>query len=273
MPKVYRIIATTLLCILFSSCTRMDEYVEAAPVYELSPTLQSGDSVIVHKGDSLYSIAWSYGIDYRDIAAFNHLHAPYTLSVGQQLVLTPKHVAVKKRASTVKKEHAAQTHKKVTTSSVKQKTLPTVKAQKNVQKRVVKPAAKKQAKSTAKWHWQWPLKATSIVSSKQSVGLRGLDLITKKGAAVHAAGPGVVVYTGTGVKGYGQLVIVKHSQDYLTAYGFNEKIVVHDGQSVAIGQVLAYAGLADNAKPTVHFELRKHGKSVDPLQYLPKRTT
>ena len=248
------------LCAIVAQCTRNGEIVQAAPVYELSPTLPSGNYVQVHKGDTLYSIAWTYGLDYQDLAGFNALKSPYKLSIGQKLWLAPKRAVT--NTATVK---VSQPSSKKTV----QKKVAKVKTHSTHKQAISKNAAK--TSKLTKLVWQWPIDKPTHITSAQRGGLRGVDLATKLGSAVHAAAPGTVVYTGSGIKGYGQLVIVKHNRDFLTAYGFNRKIIVHDGEQVAKGQILSYVGMQENGKTALHFEIRKHGKSVDPIKYLPKK--
>ena len=102
-------------------------------------------------------------------------------------------------------------------------------------------------------------------------GNKGIDIAAKLGDPVQAAAAGKVVYAGTGLRGYGKLVIVKHNPSFLSAYAHNSQILVKEGQGVAKGQKIAEAGASDSDQPMLHFEVRRQGKPVDPLKQLPSR--
>ena len=120
--------------------------------------------------------------------------------------------------------------------------------------------------------WRWPADGELISRyvagepTKQGIGIAG-----SSGAAVRAAGDGVVVYSGSGLVGYGELVIIKHNDEWLSAYGHNRKRMVNEGQLVKVGQQIAEMGRSGAPRDMLHFEVRHNGKPVDPLQYLPKR--
>ncbi|WP_341675398.1 peptidoglycan DD-metalloendopeptidase family protein [Niveibacterium sp. SC-1] len=118
--------------------------------------------------------------------------------------------------------------------------------------------------------WMWPA-AGKIVGSFSESGSKGVDIAGQLGDPVVAAGDGKVVYVGAGLRGYGNLVIIKHDATYLSAYAHNQKILVKEGQSVRKGQQIAQLGESDADRPKVHFEIRRQGKPVDPVKYLPKR--
>ena len=137
----------------------------------------------------------------------------------------------------------------------------------------VKAEPKSEASATANVDdvvWQWP-SSGKVVQPFSESGNKGLDFGGKPGDPVLAAADGKVVYAGTGLRGYGELVIVKHNATYLSAYAHNRKILVKEGQQVSRGQKIAEMGNTDSETVKLHFEIRKQGKSVDPVQYLPKR--
>jgi lipoprotein NlpD len=119
-------------------------------------------------------------------------------------------------------------------------------------------------------NWTWPA-AGRVIATFSENGNKGVDIDGKLGEPVLAAGPGKVVYSGTGIRGYGQLVIVKHNDKYLSAYAHNSKILVKEGQDVTRGQKIAEIGRSDADRPKLHFEIRRFGKPIDPLQFLPNR--
>ena len=118
--------------------------------------------------------------------------------------------------------------------------------------------------------WAWPV-PSKVVEPFNDSGNKGLNFSGKAGEPVVAAGDGKVVYAGAGLRGYGELVIIKHNVTYLSAYAHNRKILVKEGQQVTRGQKIAEMGNTDADSVKLHFEIRKQGKPVDPAQYLPKR--
>jgi lipoprotein NlpD len=118
--------------------------------------------------------------------------------------------------------------------------------------------------------WAWPSKGKIIASFNEGASLKGVDIAGKAGQAVFAAAPGKVVYSGSGLRGYGKLVIIKHNKSYLSAYAHNSQILVKEGQVVAKGQRIAEMGDSDADQVKLHFEIRRMGKPVDPLKYLPE---
>lgn len=118
--------------------------------------------------------------------------------------------------------------------------------------------------------WAWPSKGKIVASFNEGASLKGVDIAGKAGQAVFAAAPGKVVYSGSGLRGYGKLVIIKHNKTYLSAYAHNSQILVREGQAVVKGQRIAEMGDSDADQVKLHFEIRRMGKPVDPLRYLPE---
>ncbi|MCB1917618.1 MAG: peptidoglycan DD-metalloendopeptidase family protein [Rhodocyclaceae bacterium] len=119
--------------------------------------------------------------------------------------------------------------------------------------------------------WSWPNGGTLVGQFSQSSARKGLDIAGSTGDPVYAAASGKIVYAGTGLRGYGKLVIIKHDSNYLSAYAHNDQLMVKEGQSVSKGQQIATLGSTDSDKPKLHFEIRRQGKPVDPSRYLPAR--
>ncbi len=213
-------------------------------------------------GETLYSIAWQHGIDYKELGGWNNIRAPYTIYAGQRLRLTrppitSKTYAVKTRAKT------ANTKSKSTTTANKSKQSKTPTAS------VSKP--KKTSSKPIKHEWGWPTKGKIISTySIKAGGNKGIDIEGKVGQPVFAASSGKVVYSGDGLLGYGNLIIVKHSEQFLSAYAHNRKLLVKEGGAVTRGQKIAELGSTGTKAPKLHFEIRHNGKPVDPLKYLPK---
>jgi lipoprotein NlpD len=197
----------------------------------------------VHAGDTLYSIAWRNGLDYRDLARWNNLPSDYRIYPGQVLRLTP-------RGGT----RAAKNPDKPAVSAAP---------------RAAKPPTPPPAENVTAW--VWPTEGSSVVVRHAPTGSQGITITGREGQVIKAAAPGRVVYTGSGLRGFGQLVIVKHTNVFLSAYGHNRAVSVKDGDAVTMGQPIAEMGLGPDRTPMVYFEIRYNGKPVDPALYLPQR--
>lgn len=222
----------------------------------------SGDSYRVRSGDTLYGIAWRAGVDYRDLATWNRISEPYTIYVGQQLRLSSKApVPAQKPPEQKPALSVAQNDPPAPAEPPKPATS--------------KPATKPQSTAVAlpsgplKWSWPTDGKVTDTYSP-QDPARKGIKITGARGQPVRASEGGKVVYSGSGLVGYGELIILKHSNDYLSAYGHNSKRLVNEGQTVARGATIAEMGIA-GGKPQLHFEIRRRGKPVDPLSLLPRR--
>ncbi|RMH20378.1 MAG: LysM peptidoglycan-binding domain-containing protein [Gammaproteobacteria bacterium] len=208
----------------------------------------------VKPGDTLYSIGWQYGADYRQLAAWNDIQAPYILKPGQWLRVVPQDPYYKD--PNIADERVVQNSKPVFRPPV-----------------VVKPETKRRSslQFDRTQGWQWPVIGpllytySSKDTRKQGIGVQG-----RLGQPVRAAADGQVVYSGTGLVGYGHLVIIKHNDAFLSAYGHNARVLVKEGQFVRRGQQIATLGRSGARQPLLHFEIRKNGKAVNPLAYLPK---
>ena len=184
----------------------------------------------VFKGETLYSISFKHGYDYKQIAAWNNIRSPYTIYPGQRLRLTPPPVtsrtyAKKSKSQTTKTKKSASKAKSTKTTSVKQST-----PKKSTS------SAKKTVSRQIKHEWGWPTKGKIISNySPNTGGNKGIDIAGKVGQGVFAASSGKVVYSGNGLTGYGNLIIVKHSEVYLSAYAHNRKLLVKEVGSVTRG--------------------------------------
>jgi lipoprotein NlpD len=221
-----------------------------APVSELKwqPQSKHQTSYVVRRGETLFAIAFRYDTDYRTLARLNHINPPYSLRVGQVLSLRGiRHRTVPARSVVSKRRY---TPKPVTSSRV-----------------IYSPAHRYARSSTG---WLWPVSGRVVTSFIPEQGKKGINIACKNGEKVIASASGTVAYAGSGLRGYGNLIIIKHSNEYLTAYGNNAKIIVSEGQFVKAGQVIAGAGIIDHKYTGVHFEIRKAGVPVNPLNYLKK---
>lgn len=223
---------------------------------------------VVRRGDTLYSIAFRFGWDWKALAARNNIPSPYTIRVGQAIRFDGK--------SRGGQSVAATTPIVVTSSPVKTPAVPeqTAPVNRPTQVPVVQPPANTpvQAVSRSASGWAWPAGGTLTgrFSSNGSLN-KGIDIAGELGQPVLAASDGSVVYAGSGLRGYGELVIIKHSDTYVSAYGHNRRLLVREGQQVKVGQTIAEMGSTGADRVKLHFEIRRQGKPVDPLQFLPRR--
>jgi lipoprotein NlpD len=244
-----------------------------APVEDRNARSSSGSQTYtVQRGDTLYSIAFRYGLDFRKVAAANRIPAPYTIYPGQRLALreaavpppaapapaAPKSgsssAAVRSGTGAIATSPPAPTEKprpvtKASSSSVKKSTPDTG------------------SKVSA---WRWPADGP-VIRGYSSTVHKGIDIGGKRGDAVQAVAPGKVVYAGTGIVGFGELLIVKHNEVYLSAYGHNDRLLVAEGDTVKAGQRIAEKGSSGTDRVKLHFEIRKEGKPIDPQRLLPRR--
>ncbi|MDR7022932.1 peptidoglycan DD-metalloendopeptidase family protein [Pseudomonas peli] len=220
----------------------------------------------VQRGDTLYSIAFRFGWDWKALAARNGIAPPYLIRVGQiirfdgQPASRPPVVATAPVVSTPSGRPSTpiQTRPVQTQPPAPVKTTPAVTAL---------PPTQRSASG-----WLWPSNGAVIgrFSSNGSLN-KGIDIAGELGQPVLAASDGSVVYAGSGLRGYGELVIIKHSDTYVSAYGHNRRLLVQEGQKVKAGQKIAEMGSTGTDRVKLHFEVRRQGKPVDPLQYLPRR--
>jgi lipoprotein NlpD len=251
----------------------------------------------VKKGDTLYSIALDNGQDYKDIAAWNTLDNPNLIKVGQQLRVTPPDggspVAVARpvtsSAPVEVKPVAAQPGGAANSSSLKKEPKggkiawsedalararqgeaapKPVEARPEVRPVEAKPA-EKPAIAGDEVEWQWPVQGKPMAPFAE--GGKGIDIAGKSGDPVLAAAAGVVSYAGAGLRGYGNLVVLRHNATYLSVYAHNSKLLVKEKDTVARGQKIAEMGGTDAESPRLHFEIRRQGKPADPQKFLPPR--
>ncbi len=228
--------------------------------------------------ETLYSIAWRYNLDYKKLARHNAISAPFTIYKGQSVRLDVNNQASRK-TSPVTKVATIRSRPKPVKAPVKP-----VSANPKAQSQATKPSARRSenkpkilmAKNVPTFSkeplkWRWPTKGRVLSGYTSNKGLnKGIDIGGNLGQPVTAATSGEVVYAGTGLRGYGKLLIIKHSEIYLSAYAHNRVLNVKEGESVKVGQQIAEMGSSGTDKIKLHFEIRKDGKSVNPLSYLPK---
>lgn len=241
-------ITVVVLLLLLSACFRT--------VVSYTPLPGAHEAYQVRPGDTLGSIAKRHNLDYRDLAARNHIRSPYTIYVGQQIYL---------RSNAPKSSYLPMPSERV-----QARAKPPVNAPISKSTRVEKRPAIK----SVRVNLQWPLngRVTSRFGSRQGRPHDGIDIGGKEGAPVYAAAAGEVVYADNRLTGYGHLIIVRHSHDMFTAYAHNQRNLVSKGQRVKQGDIIARVGHTGRASgPHLHFEVRRGPTPVDPLAYLPKR--
>ena len=235
-----------------------------APVPQRQP-MTSGQYK-VQRGDTLYSIAFRFGWDWKALAARNAIVAPYLIRVGQIIRFDGSQAApaVMAKAPVVTPVPSSRPSTPIQVRPAPVQTPTPVKPAP-----VVTPAPVMQRSASG---WAWPSKGAVIgrFSSNGSLN-KGIDIAGELGQPVSAASDGSVVYAGSGLRGYGELVIIKHSDTYVSAYGHNRRLLVQEGQQVKAGQTIAEMGSTGTDRVKLHFEIRRQGKPVDPLQYLPRR--
>lgn len=212
-------------------------------------TARSHDSHTVSKGDTLFSIAWRYGYDYRTLASWNRIKAPFVIYPGQVIQLKP-----------VKQRRAEQPPPVAQKRALEK---PRVQQQNT--------ARRKAAATTAATgiRWQWPARG-KLLKPSSPTAQKGISISGRTGQKIVAAATGEVVYSGSGLRGYGNLIIIKHNDTYLSAYAYNRELIVKEGEMVKAGQQISTMGLDGKGAPVLHFEIRKNGKPVDPLRQLPR---
>ncbi len=193
----------------------------------------------VRPHDTLYSIAWRHDIDFRDLARWNGIGADFHISVGHVLILGPGGDAGSRVPQTAAAAPAPRP-------------------------RPAAPAPAPKSASKPAPAWVWP---TDRTAAFRAVPGGGILLPGRLGQDVRAANSGRVVYTGNGLRGYGNLIIIKHADTLLSAYAHNREMLVHEGMEVAAGQVIAHMGQGAGQTPVLYFEIRQNGKPIDPLPF------
>ena len=332
-PSV-RLAAISVLAMSVAACTSMTHSVRVEPAGSAGPGSRSpapasahtqvpGGSYQVAHGDTLYSIAFRNKVDFRDLAQWNNIQAPYTIWPGQVLRLSPSGgnaarpaavapapivMAANKSkptpapaptaapppaepmfedipatADTGKPAPAASTPKPSATGAtgpaVPTSTVVPV-AGAPTQSPATQPPPPPPAavapspggtRSQGGVVWRWPADGQLGKRFQSGDAIPGIEVLGKAGDPIRAAADGVVVYSGNGLVGYGELVIIKHSDSFLSAYGHNRKRLVKEGQKVTAGQQIAEMGATGASRDELQFQIRKDGNPVDPLGYLPAK--
>lgn len=230
------------------------------------PSQVTQGSHVVARGDTLFSIAWRYGWDYRQLAAANGIAAPYTIHPGQRI-----HLDRRPSQSTASAPPARSSAPPAATTPPRQASPPPV-ASAPAPSRPAPSAGTTVPSGTGAVTWRWPANGQVISPFSQRAGQRGISIAGRDGDPVLAASDGVVVYRGNGLTGYGNLLIIKHNDRWLSAYAHNDEMLVREGERVRAGQRIATMGATGTFRTQLHFEVRRDGQPVDPVSVLPRRS-
>lgn len=226
----------------------------------------------VRTGETLYSIAFRYGYDYREVAAWNRIGPPYRIYAGQRLLVAPP----PRGTAPVAGSPTARSTPSPSTKAPTQRTTAVPPATRpaptspsaNTAARAVENKASSPHQGSVRW--QWPTAGRVKHDYTNTASKKGINIAGVLGQSVYAAAAGDVVYSGSGLVGYGNLVIIKHDDVFLSAYGHNRRLLVKEGEKVKAGQIIAEMGETAKDGAMLHFEIRQEGKPVDPVRYLPK---
>lgn len=273
-------LVVVLLACFLSACHTGWEPVEEGTTGRTSYQMTKDGHYRVRKGDSLHAIAFDYGLDWRDIAGWNHIRAPYLIYPDQELRLTPPRQYTSSAARPGNQTTPARSRTQAEppspaagskTSSQPSTTITALKTpQASTKSSPPRSSSSGAGSDPSKWMWPTSGRITSNYKANDS-SRKGIDISGQEGQPILAAAPGDVVYSGNGLIGYGELIIIKHSDQFLSAYAHNRKRLVSEGQKVKAGTKIAEMGRNDRNQVLLHFEIRVNGSPRDPLSYLPRR--
>lgn len=266
-----------LATVLLGACSQMVRWEDGPTRHStLEPRPERYE---VKAGDTLYSIAFRHHLDFRDVAQWNGLGGSYLIRPGQVLRLRPgqgndapaQEVVVRREVPMGAPQTSPVPSSTVATPRPIPNPEPPATSSRPTPKPTPAPTQRPQptVASTPVAGWNWPV-GGKLVKGFKPPESKGIDLAAEVGSPVKAAAAGRVVYSGTALKGYGQLIIIKHDDTHLSAYGYNRKRLVKEGDQVQAGQQIAEVGLGPAQQPMLHFEIRRRGQPVDPIRLLPK---
>ncbi|MED5492749.1 peptidoglycan DD-metalloendopeptidase family protein [Halopseudomonas pachastrellae] len=280
-----RSLTTVFLAVMLTACAGPSGTV---PIDERGRGGQRAQSVTtgahtVQRGETLYQIAFRYGWDWKELASNNNLRAPYTIYPGQRISLgrrsaAPTSVASAPTTSAPARPAPVTSAPAVTSTPVRSNTTstpsaPTTRAPASTASTSNTPATAPVIAPgpVSAAGWSWPARGTLLARFQSNGSLnKGIDIAGQLGEPVKAAADGAVVYAGRGLIGYGDMIIIKHDETFLSAYAHNSRLLVKEGDQVKVGQVIAEMGSSGTDRVKLHFEIRRKGQPVDPLTYLPR---
>ncbi len=289
MPVRQTVVAVFVALVLLGGCA---DGKRLAPVSRIDPTTDARpETHTVRKGDTIYSVAWEHGLDYRTLSEWNRLPHPFVIYPGKILRLRgptnakPGETAQAEATTTGLPDSAGVSHRVLEEEEADAGAASSVEADKGASTASATSAGSEtqQEKAAALEPdrfdggapvntWQWPTKGKVIGAFGRS-GDKGIHLSGAHEQPIVAAADGRVVYSGTGLVGYGRLIVLKHSRHFFSAYAHNSRILVEEGEVVRGGQRIALMGSSGSNQVKLHFEIRRDGKPVDPMSYLPPRRT
>ncbi|WP_229381959.1 peptidoglycan DD-metalloendopeptidase family protein [Spiribacter sp. 2438] len=226
--------------LMVAGCTEFD-YDSDRELRRMDRVIPAEQVHVVQRGDTLYQIAWQHGLDFRDLARWNNIDSPFVIYPGQQLALSSAGGSGEAASAAPTAARSAGTTSAASSDA-----------------------------ASGPIAWRWPLEGDVVRSFNANAdGKRGISIQAEPGAEVVSAADGRVVYSGDGLRGYGNLVIVKHNDRFLTAYGYNRELLVGEGDRVSGGQAIARVGNTAGREGQLHFEVRQQGSAVNPASYLP----
>ncbi len=208
-----------------------------------SQAVRPGATYTVKRGDTLYSIASRHGLDYREVARWNRIGSDYVIHPGQVIYLVPSN----------RQSAPAGVTTPVSAGNIDSN-------------------PQRATPASAAVQWSWPADNTSVTVTARPNSSVGLTMAGQLGQQIRAAAEGSVVYVGSGLAGYGQLVIIKHNDTYVSAYGHTQTVAVNEGERIRAGQPIATMGEGPGQLPMLYFEIRVNGQPTDPLRFLPSRS-
>jgi lipoprotein NlpD len=284
--RIVKILILVLLAVSLGACNKTLAPVEDRSTARTGQAIPASGYYRVKRGDSLHAIAFNYGLDWRDIARWNEIRAPYVIHPDQTLRLSAEkpRAAVTTRAAgppptvserAVERSPSASTPRPAKTPPAATSSRPVASTGTSSASSPPKTPTGKPSTGAATAdpsRWLWPVEGRLLSSFKAGDPTRnGIEISGTEGQAIRASAAGEVVYSGSGLIGYGELIIVKHSDRMLSAYAHNRKRLVAEGQAVSAGEKIAEMGRDERNRSLLHFEIRRNGTPQDPMKYLSKR--
>ena len=253
-----------VFCFLLAACDSGNHYAPVTEINTIESIPKTGQYHVRHE-ETLYEIAWRYGLDYRYLAARNRIKVPYRVHPGQIIYLRDAEAAVVTpvKIKTPIEEPVSMTAAIEDSADEPEEKPQPVPVSLPASKQVVQ---KKKEPDFSVSVWQWPARG-KIIRSFSGLN-KGIGIAGQKGDPVYATAPGKVVYAGDGLRGYGNLLIIKHNSTYLSAYAHNQRLLVKEGDWVSQGQKIAEMGNTGTDRVMLHFEIRRAGKPVNPASLL-----
>ena len=237
----------------------------AEAYFKRNKDLVDGAFYVVRKGDTLYGIALAFGQNWRDIASWNNLSDPDKIKIGEKLRVVPKNSG-NAAVSIPLKSAAIETPSGKSSSGESE----LVGKERALDDALPDNSIDRDEELVNSLGWVWPANG-QITEQFSDSNSKGISIAGAAGEAIFAVSDGKVVYSGNGLRGYGNLVIIKHPDEFITAYAHNKSIFVREGENVNKGQKIAEMGMSETDSPKLLFEVRRGGKPLDPLLYLPNR--